>query len=120
HLARDTVEVGSGLIQASGLPSISAGPVAPPPPPAAPTNLVANYASGTGVTLTWKDNSPDETSFQLERAAQAFPFSLLATKPADATTHLDTLLYPSVTYTYRVRAVGPNGNSSWSNEASIT
>jgi hypothetical protein len=115
-----TFDVGYVLIQAAGLPSINVGPVVPPTPPEAPINLVANYQSGSGVTLTWEDKSTDETSFQIERSAAAFPFSLLAAKPADATTHLDTLLYPSVTYTYRVRASAPNGNSAWSNEASIT
>jgi hypothetical protein len=120
NFATATFDVGYVLIQAAGLPTINVGPVAPPTPPNAPTNLVANYAAGSGVTLTWTDNSADETAFQIDRAAAAFPFSALATKPANATTHVDTLLYPSVTYTYRVRSQNANGNSAWSNEASIT
>jgi hypothetical protein len=120
NFATATFDVGYVLIQATGLPSINVGPVTPPTPPAAPTNLVANYAAGSGVTLSWTDNSTDETSFQIDRSVEAFPFALLATKPADATSHVDSLLYPSAKYTYRVRSSNANGNSTWSNTASIT
>jgi hypothetical protein len=120
NFATAAFDVGYVLIQASGLPSINVGPVTPPTPPNAPTNLVANYASGSGVTLTWADNSADETSFQIDRAVAAFPYAALASKPADSTSHVDTLLYPSATYKYRVRSQNLNGNSAWSNEATIT
>jgi len=120
NFATATFDVGYVLIQAQGLPSINVGVYVPPAPPNAPTNLVATYAAATGTTLTWTDNSTDETSFQIDRAAAAFPYSQLASKPADTTTHVDTLLYPSVTYKYRVRALGANGASAWSNEAQIT
>jgi hypothetical protein len=113
-------DVGYVLIQAAGLPSISVGPTVAPTPPEAPINLSASYTSGAGVSLSWTDQSADETGFQVERAAGAFPFSLLTTKNADETTHADTLLYPSVTYTYRVRSFNANGPSTYSNEASIT
>ena len=113
-------DVGYVLIQAAGLPTITAGPPGPQKPPDAPTNLVAGYAPGAGVSLSWTDNSNDETGFQVERAPAGFSFALLTTTAADAITATDPSLYPNTTYTYRVRAVNANGNSEYSNEASVT
>ena len=91
------------------------------PPPSAPIDLVATYEEDTGVSLSWTDTSSDETGFRVERMPQGYTFALLATTPADTTSLADaTRLYPSTTYTYRVRAFNDGGNSAWSNEDSIT
>jgi hypothetical protein len=88
-------------------------------PPAAPTDLVATYTRGIGVSLSWTDSSQGETGFRVERVPQGYSYSHLVTTPADTTTYTDVNLYPCTTYTYRVRAVGTGGSSAWSNEASI-
>ncbi len=93
----------------------------PSPVPSAPIDLVATYEESTGVSLSWTDTSSDETGFRVERMPQGYTFAFLATTPADTTSLADTTrLYPSTTYTYRVRAFNDGGNSAWSNEASIT
>ena len=37
-------------------------------PPAAPSNLTATPVTPTVVSLEWRDNSPDETSFRIHRS----------------------------------------------------
>jgi hypothetical protein len=91
-----------------------------PTPPAAPANLVAVYATGAGVRLTWDDASADETGFVIERMPAGFAFSLRKSVDAGVTTWTDYSLFPSETYTYRVAAVNAAGVSAYSNEASIT
>ena len=88
--------------------------------PAAPTGLTASYAPGAGTLLFWQDNSADETGFRIERMPAGFSFAALATTSADSTTYADSLLFPTTTYTYRVRAFNSAGASEWSNTATIT
>jgi len=92
----------------------------PAAPPNAPTNLSASYSDANGITLSWTDNSSDETGFRIERKPGNLAFALFGTTAADATGAVDKLLYPSTTYTYRVRSFNANGDSAWSNEASAT
>ncbi len=97
------------------------GPPPPPvPPPAAPTNLVAVYVDGGDVTLTWTDNSTNESGFEIERRSESSVFELLGTTGANATSAPDRQLQPSTTYTYRVRAFNAAGASAYTNERSIT
>lgn len=91
--------------------------------PDAPTNLVASFAEGGGVTLSWTDASSGaaaETGFRIERRTGAYVFAHLATTAADAKEYVDHFLYPSTTFVYRVRAFNAIGDSAWSNEASAT
>jgi len=97
-------------------------PNAPPEvfPPAAPTNLAAAYSAGSGVRLTWNDNSGDESSFVIERMPAGFAFSVRKSVDGDTATWTDFALFPSKTYTYRVAAVNEVGLSAYSNEVSVT
>ena len=90
------------------------------PPPAAPTQLTASYSEATGATLSWNDNSTTEAGFTIERKPTGFAFSRRDATEANVTSYADHLLYPSTTYTYRVRAFNSGGDSPWSNEASVT
>ena len=90
-------------------------------PPIAPTNLAASYAPGTGVVLTWSDNSTDETGFRIERRPSGVAaFSERIALDGNAATWTDMALYPSTTFLYRVAALNEYGLSACSNEVSIT
>ena len=91
-----------------------------PSPPSAPTGLSAAAVSSGRIDLSWTDTSWNETSFEIERSVGAGAFSPLATLGADSTSHIDTGLSPSTSYSYRVRAINSAGPSSWSNTASAT
>jgi hypothetical protein len=86
----------------------------------APTNLVATAVSSTQITLSWIDNSDNETGFKVERSRNGTTFSQLARRGANVTTFSNTGLAASTTYYYRVCAYNSGGNSAYSNVASAT
>jgi FtsP/CotA-like multicopper oxidase with cupredoxin domain len=95
--------------------------------PLAPTNLTGALKTGPKINLTWTDNALNESVFVLERAEAGGPFVQIATVPASNNTgnvsFTDTTIKPAtmpVTYSYRVKAVNPIGESAWSNTASVT
>lgn len=77
------------------------------PPPAAPTNLVAVGTSQTQIDLTWKDQSNDESSFQIQRSynGELGPFFNHVTKAANSVSHADGSLTSGTLYCYYVVAV---------------
>ena len=83
----------------------------------APTNLTATVTS-TSMNLSWTDTSTTEAGFKLERS-NGGAFSQIATVAANITNYADTPLTEG-TYTYRVRAYNPGGNSAYSNNASAS
>jgi len=92
--------------------------------PAAPSNLAATAVrSGkkADVTLTWLDNSLNETGFTIERATNAaFSIGLsTSTIAANTVTVKQSGLYRGVTYFYRIKAFNLGGSSGWSNVFSI-
>lgn len=95
-------------------------PNAPPAPPSAPINLSAAYSPLDGVTLTWTDAGANEDGFRVERHPAGYAYSLRATTAANEVSYVDAILFPSTTYTYRVRAFNAGGDSAYSNEVSIT
>lgn len=72
-------------------------------------------AAGSQLTLSWDDNSHNETSFVIERAAENLVFTEIAVVPGDVITYTDTTVQPSTPYWYRIRAHGPVGDSAYSN-----
>jgi fibronectin type 3 domain-containing protein len=107
---------------------ITGSTVAPPPPtaPADPSNLQAGGTPGGTITLTWSDNSTNETGFAVDRATDAnFTQNLKTSTVTSAnpaltgtTTFTDTTTSAGVTYFYRVRAV--NGSLASNNTATAT
>ncbi|MDD4954788.1 MAG: multicopper oxidase domain-containing protein [Candidatus Omnitrophica bacterium] len=88
--------------------------------PVAPTNLTTSKGVST-VYLRWKDNSSNETSFEIERAmAETGPFTLMGTSRANRPTFTDSGLARQTTYYYRIRAINKNGASGYSNTAFAT
>jgi PKD repeat protein len=93
--------------------------VNPGPAPAAPSNLSASIGSNRLVTLTWSDNSSNETGFYIERAAKAktLMFSRIATVGQNLKTLSRT--ESAGTWVYRVQAYNGVGVSAFSNTATI-
>jgi hypothetical protein len=101
-------------------------PLATPPhstmPPAAPTRLSARArlsGASASVTLVWRDNADDETTFEVQRSGDGRAFTTLATPPANTTTFADTTVARRTTYWYRVRAVNAAGASAFTATVSV-
>ncbi len=95
-------------------------------PPAAPTNLSANAFrfnnNSDRITLTWTDNSNNETGFIIQRATNsAFSAGLVTSSAgANATTFTTGNLPRFTTYWFRVAATNSASASDWSNVVSVT
>jgi hypothetical protein len=92
--------------------------------PAAPTELRATTLSGSKILLQWRDNSVNETRFEIERSTGGGPFQRAGTAQANSQSvtqsFTDTGLKRSTTYVYRVRACNSSACSPSSNTASAT
>jgi hypothetical protein len=86
-------------------------------PMPAPGLLYVRNGAPEFAFLEWGDTTTSETGFELYRKMDDGSFVLLATLPANNTWYMDYTLQPGTVHTYRVRAIGPNGPSGWSNEA---
>jgi len=73
----------------------------------APASLSGNAASQTQITLSWTDNSNDETGFKVERNGV-----LITTTAAEANSYSDSGLFCGTTYSYSVKATNANGDST--------
>ena len=88
-------------------------------PPISPTldnvtQISATSDSGYRVSLTWTDNSTDETGFKvLRKDTLTGSFSTVTTTAADATSYSDTVTAAG-TYKYRVSTTNSNGDSTGS------
>src|SRR5438445_8018473 len=58
-------------------------------PPSGPTNLTATGVAGPAIALAWTDNSAVEDGYEVLRAADQETCTLVATLPANSTTHRD-------------------------------
>lgn len=81
--------------------------------------LNAQAVSGK-LTLTWTDNSSNETGFEVERAEVVLPpatpvFARIATLSSNVVTYEDLAVTVGKSYMYRVRAVNSAGVSGYSN-----
>jgi serine protease len=91
--------------------------VTTPVPPAAPANVAAAPAHSTRINVSWTDQSSNETGFEVDRRRLNADgtwgaFSLVSTRPANATSFANTGLTPAATYQYRVRACNLAGCST--------
>jgi predicted esterase len=89
------------------------GSVADIPANTAPSNVAATPVSQTKISLSWTDNSPNETGFQIFRSTNPVSgFAGVAELPANTTSFIDSIgLSPATLYYYRVSAVYPFGAS---------
>jgi hypothetical protein len=93
----------------------------PAPVPAAPSNATATANSSSRVTVTWADNSGNETGFKVERSPNGTSgWTLLTTTPAGATSYVDNSVAAQTTYFYRVAATNSFGDSAYATAPSVT
>jgi hypothetical protein len=100
--------------------NVRINPAPPLPLAEAPGDLYALANGFTSVNLTWRDNSMEETGFQIERrraGAGDAAWVRVARVGAEVRGYVDDHLAPSRRYEYRVRAVNASGASAPSNEA---
>jgi hypothetical protein len=88
--------------------------------PSAPTELRAVALSSSRILLEWRDNSVNETKFEIQRSTKGGPFERAGTAQANAQQFMDSGLRRSTTYTYRVRACNGDLCSPFSNTAAAT
>ncbi|HEY8748986.1 MAG TPA: NPCBM/NEW2 domain-containing protein [Tepidisphaeraceae bacterium] len=90
------------------------------PAPAAPTGLALTSVSSTQVNLTWTPQMTTATSQLVQRSTDGVNFTTIATLPPLLNAYTDSTLLATGTYTYRIIASNPTGNSAASNLASRT
>jgi len=72
------------------------------------------------ITLSWTDNSTNETGFKIEKSIDGAPFVEIGQTLTDQKEFVDNGPFISgVEYAYRVRAFNVAGHSGYSNTASI-
>jgi hypothetical protein len=80
--------------------------------PIVPSNVLATVTSCTTANLTWKDNSNDESGFNILRSTDGINYSLVQTVAANIVNYSFTNLSPSTAYTFQVNAFNSVGSSS--------
>jgi transcriptional regulator CtsR len=88
--------------------------------PAAPSNLTAKIVSKSIIELSWTDKADNEEGFKIERKVKGGSYSQIGTVGRNVTKYTSTGLSANKTYYFRVRAYNASGNSSFSNEVSVT
>jgi hypothetical protein len=93
-----------------------------PNPPSALTAVSQGSGPTTWdkVNLSWTDNANSEVGFKIERSPDNVTFTQIATNAAGVTTYSDAGLAAQHAYWYRVRSYNANGNSVYSNVATLT
>jgi uncharacterized protein (TIGR03437 family) len=87
--------------------------------PAAPPEVEVTRLSPTGARISWQP-SPSATGYVVERRrSDSDVWQEVATLPVGTTTFIDPGLQEGVDYAYRVAAVGADGRSAYSPEASF-
>jgi RHS repeat-associated protein len=86
-------------------------------PMLAPTSLAATAGSSLSISLSWVDNSNEETGFEIERSTVSGGFENVGLAPANAVSYSDPGLTEGTSYYYRIRAINATGSSDYSEEA---
>lgn len=89
-------------------------------PPIAPTNVSAFANGDSSITITWDDNSNNETAFQIQRKFGGAGFEMYDTVNADIKEYVDTVVTANIEYCYQINAIWQSGVSISSEEACAT
>lgn len=68
-----------------------------------PDDFDATPTAGTSIELTWTDVAPVGGSYLIERSVNGMPYESVATPPAGTASELDTAVWYTDTYRYRLR-----------------
>lgn len=109
----------SALPGETGAYAVSLTGEAPTREPAAPGALKAAVVSTSEITLGWRDNATNESTFEIQRRAGSGPWVQIAAVGANITGFNDTGLLAKTGYAYRVRAANAAGSSAYSNVARV-
>jgi gliding motility-associated-like protein len=82
-----------------------------------PTSLTATTISDQEITLSWVDNSDNETGFEIQRSLNGTSYIAIDTVEASITTFTDGNLMLGTQYYYRVAGINSHGKSPFSNVA---
>ena len=89
--------------------------------PAPPSGLTITSLLSNKVSLSWTDNSGDETGFKIQRKTGATgTYTTIKRTAANVTSYNDSTVIDGTLYYYRVCAANGAGDSAFSNEASGT
>jgi large repetitive protein len=90
-----------------------------PPAPAAPTDLQVITTTISTVKIAWTSTAPNVNSFDVYRSyGNNEDYVLYGNVPAATTFFTDTALFANSTAYYKIKALGPDGASEFSNEIS--
>jgi hypothetical protein len=92
-------------------------------PPDAPSGVTAGSITPTSASISWTDNSSDETGFKVQTAPSPYSSWTAASgspAAANATSLSVTGLTDGVTYKARVAATNANGDSAWVESGTFT
>jgi hypothetical protein len=84
--------------------------------------LSATQLEAAQVTITWRDNSANETGFNIQRKLFTDPdtsYANIGQSAANIATFVDKTVTPDVIYCYRVNAFNTSGQSPWSQPACL-
>jgi len=88
---------------------------------AQPSDLHAEALPGSGIRLSWVDNSDNESRFTVESSPDGVTgWTVKLHAEADSTTADDLSVKVTTICYYRIQARSPDGDSEWSNTASAT
>ncbi len=85
--------------------------------PTAPSACSSVRDSDTQFTITWIDNSSNETGFKIERKTDAGDWTQIDTDSASP--YVNTTTSANHSYQYRVRAYNDAGNSDYSTDSNV-
>ncbi|MDD5066260.1 MAG: SBBP repeat-containing protein [bacterium] len=85
-----------------------------PPFPSAPGSVSFRAPSLNSVVVSWKDQTVNESGFEIYRSSDGNSFTLLAVAAADSTNYTDSGLGGADKYWYRIRAVNSAGSTGYS------
>ncbi|NBO64447.1 MAG: hypothetical protein EBU88_06310, partial [Acidobacteria bacterium] len=88
--------------------------------PESPTDLRVSAVSVSSVSLSWTDNSPNESGFRVERRLASGEWVLATSLGINVRTWQDVGLISGATFTYRVTAFNASGSSAPSTEKAVT
>lgn len=84
-----------------------------------PSNLTASFISSYEISLSWMDNSDNETGFVIQREDENGSFQTIFTTEPDVRLYSDITVFPGNTYRYRIAAEIAEDLSDWSDTAFI-